>query len=215
MQPHDTALEPAVYDRRRPEVADFRTGRTMNMPSSGRTLHIGCGPTSKRGDVGIDVLPGPAVDIVHDLDRFPWPVDDDSFCAVICEDVLEHLRDIPRVMEEIYRVSIDGAIIDIKVPSGTSSDVFIDPTHRRGFSFRSFDYFDPSKTYYAYGYSTARLHVEDWQFVPQPGRLLGPIDRVVAKLANRRPAFYEDRLSHVYPMKALRMRLSVSKRPSD
>jgi SAM-dependent methyltransferase len=183
----------------------------MSIATGGRTLHIGCGPTSKRGDVGIDVLPGPAVDIVHDLDEFPWPVEDNSFRVVICEDVLEHLRDIPRVMEEIYRVSVDGGVIEIKVPSGTSSDVFIDPTHLRGFSFRSFDYFDPSKAYYAYGYSKIALHLEQWEFLPQPGRVMGAIDRVIAKLANKRPAFYEDRLSHIYPMRALRVRLSVSK----
>ena len=183
----------------------------MGFQAGGSVLHIGCGPTSKRGDVGIDILPGPAVDIVHDLNDVPWPVAADSFDAVICEDVLEHLRDIPAIMAEIYRVSADGAVIEIKVPSGTSSDVFIDPTHLRGFSFRSFDYFDPSKEYYAYGYAKIDLRVDSWQFVPRPGRMFRPLDRLMAAVANRWPELYEDRLSHVFPMRALQMRLVARK----
>jgi SAM-dependent methyltransferase len=176
-----------------------------------RSLHVGCGPTSKDGDVGIDILPGPAVDVVHDLDRFPWPLGDDSFERVICKDVLEHLANIPTVLAEIARVCTDGAVVDVQVPTGTSPDVYVDPTHRRGFSYRSFDYFDPCKPYYRYGYSAVRLHVESFEFVPQPGRLFGPLDRLVAKVANAHPAFYEDRLSSFYPLKALRFRLVVSK----
>jgi SAM-dependent methyltransferase len=176
-----------------------------------RSLHIGCGPTSKDGDVGIDILPGPAVDIVHNLDDFPWPLADDSFDRVICKDVLEHLEDIPKVVAELVRVCADGAVVEVQVPTGTSSDVFVDPTHRRGFSFRSFDYFDPSKPYYSYGYAGVRLHVEEFLFVPQPGRAFAVADRLMARLANSRPCFYEDRLSHLYPMKALRFRLRVSK----
>ena len=183
----------------------------MSASPGGRSLHLGCGPTSKQGDVGIDILPGAAVDIVHDLDVTPWPVDDDAFDRVICTDVLEHLRDVPAVMKEIYRVCSDGAVVEIQVPTGTSSDVFIDPTHLRGFSFRSFDYFDPSKPYYAYGYSSIRLHVEHYEFVAQPGRTFRLLDRAMERFAGRRSAFYEDRLCHLYPMRALRFRLVVSK----
>jgi SAM-dependent methyltransferase len=128
-----------------------------------RSLHVGCGPWAKDGDVGIDILAGPAVDIVHDLNRVPWPLDDDDFGVVICNDVLEHLIDIPAVISEIHRVSRDGALVFIKVPTGTSPDLFTDPTHIRGFGYRSFDYWDPDNDYYDYGYTDLRIHVESFE----------------------------------------------------
>jgi len=176
-----------------------------------RILHIGCGPNSKDGDVGIDILEGPAVDIVHDLNLFPWPIDDDEFDVVLCKDVLEHLLDIPQTLREISRVARDGATIHISVPTGTSPDLFTDPTHIRGFGFRSFDYFDPDKPLYSYGYSDLRIRVESFEFVSIEGRLLRLPDKVMTAVANRFPKHYELRLCHLYPMRTLRFVLRVDK----
>jgi SAM-dependent methyltransferase len=176
-----------------------------------RSLHVGCGPWAKDGDVGIDILAGPAVDIVHDLNRVPWPLDDDEFGVVICNDVLEHLIDIPAVLGEIHRVSRDGAIVLIKVPTGTSPDLFTDPTHIRGFGYRSFDYWDPDKDYYDYGYTDLRIHVESFEFVPLGGGRMRIPDKLMGKVANRFPHIYEFRLCHLYPMRALQFVLRVEK----
>src|SRR5215216_3901576 len=98
------------------------------MEKIGRSLHIGCGPHEKMADVGIDILAGPAVDIVHDLNEIPWPLAEESFDLILCYDVLEHLNDIVATMEEIYRVARNEALIKIHVPTGTSPDLLIDPT---------------------------------------------------------------------------------------
>jgi len=174
-------------------------------------LHLGCGPSAKEGDVGIDLLGGPAVDIVHDLNVVPWPVDDEQFSLVICKDVLEHLGDIPAVMGEIYRVSRDGARVLISVPTGTSPYLFTDPTHIRGFGYRSFDYFDPDKPFYGYGYTDLRIYVESFEFVGLDGHKLKLLDKAMTVVANRFPLFYEYRLCHVYPMGLLRFVLRVDK----
>jgi SAM-dependent methyltransferase len=177
----------------------------------GRSLHVGCGPSAKEGDVGIDILAGPAVDIVHDLNVVPWPLDDDQFGSVICKDILEHLEDIPAVMGEIHRVSRDGARVFISVPTGSSPDLFTDPTHIRGFGSRSFDYFDPDKELYGYGYTDMRIHVESFEFVSLDGRAMKLPDKLMTVIANRFPRFYEFRLCHVYPMRTLRFVLRVDK----
>lgn len=186
--------------------------KLMAAGAIGQTLHIGCGPWSKDGDVGIDLIAGPAVDIVHDLNDFPWPVDSDEFDEVLCFDVLEHLTNIPATIEEIFRVARDGALIRIKVPSGTSPDVFTDPTHLRGFGHRSFDYFDPCKDYFHYGYSKASLHVVEFRFCDLGGRAFKPVDWIIRNVADAYPQFYEFRLCHIFPMRALVFTLRVDKR---
>src|SRR5580704_11987490 len=107
------------------------------MPS----LHLGCGPKNKLGDVGVDLLPGPAVDVVHDLNVFPWPLPSDTYDRVICIDVVEHLTNVVRTMEEIHRVATSGARVRIQVPTLTSRSFYTDPTHLHAFGYRSFDYF--------------------------------------------------------------------------
>lgn len=182
----------------------------------GRTLHIGCGPSSKSGDVGIDIIPGPAVDVVHDLNVTPWPLADNDFDNVIAIDVLEHLDNIPAVMVELYRVCRDGAIVAVRVPSSTSPDIAADPTHRRGFSYRSFDYFDPSKQLHAYGYSNVHIAVDKFSFVSLrgwdgPRWLVRRPDGWMRRVANAWPAEYESRLAHLWPMRAVEFELRVVK----
>lgn len=172
------------------------------------TVHLGCGPNVKMGDIGVDIIPGPAVDVVHDLNEYPWPLDSDTYDRVLCKDILEHLTNIPKVMEEIYRISKLGAEVVIQVPTGNSPDLFTDPTHVRGFGFRSFNYFDPTSSLFRYGYSRATFSVRRVQFISQPGRCLRVFDVIMMKVANKWPRMYEERLGHLYPMKALQFVLA-------
>jgi SAM-dependent methyltransferase len=178
------------------------------MPS----LDVGCGPYAKRGDVGIDRSPGPAVDIVHDLNVFPWPIADATFERVLCTDVLEHLPEIIPVMEEIHRVGTPGAIVQIEVPTASSRYFYTDPTHVRGFGYRSFEYFEPNTEYASrYGYSRVAFAVRRIRFVKEPGSGLRLLDRLMCWFANTYPHLYEARFSYIYPMDGLHFELQVIK----
>ena len=178
------------------------------MPS----VDIGCGPLHKAADVGIDILPGPAVDIVHDLNQTPWPLDASTFDRILCLDVLEHLRDLMAVMQEIHRIATPGARVDIQVPTGSSRDLYTDPTHIRGFGYHSFDYFDPMKALFNdYRYSERTFRVKDVRFVNRPHGKMRTLDRFMCAFANRSPELYESRLAFFYPMTALRFELEVLK----
>jgi len=178
------------------------------MPS----LDLGCGPYIKQGDVGIDRLPGPAVDLVHDLSVIPWPVRDATFDRVRCVDVLEHLPEIIPVMEEVHRVSTPGAIVEIQVPTASSRHCFTDPTHVRGFGYRSFDYFVPTSEYgRKYGYSRAAFALRRVCFVKEPGPGLWLLDQLMCWFANAYPHLYEARLAYIYPMDGLHVELQVIK----
>ena len=74
----------------------------------------------------------PEASIVHDLNAFPWPIKDNSCLNLRMSHVLEHLDDPLRVMEEIYRISMPGAVLEIRVP-WWKNDMFSNPAHKHWF----------------------------------------------------------------------------------
>src|SRR4051812_33063329 len=76
-------------------------------------LNLGCGRKHLPGAVNLDVTLDTSPDVVHDLNRRPWPFPDDSFREVVALDVIEHLDDVIGSMEEIHRVCRDGAVVRI------------------------------------------------------------------------------------------------------
>lgn len=103
-------------------------------------LHIGCGREIKQGYINLDKVLLPGVDVVHDLEVFPYPFDDNSVEEVFCKHVLEHTQDLISVMEEIARISRLGGRIKIIVPYFAGQGAFNDPTHKRFFTYKTFDY---------------------------------------------------------------------------
>ena len=118
-------------------------------------LNMGCGTDILAGYVNADSIELLGVSVLSDFSkRFPFK--DDSFSVVNAVNVIEHLPDTVRVMEEIWRVSGAGAKIHIKVPHYKSSNAFKDPTHRSFFTEDSFEYFDSGKISW---YSKAKFKV--------------------------------------------------------
>ena len=164
-----------------------------------RTLHLGCGKRKESDAVGVDLLPHPGVDIVHDLDVFPYPIESGQFDRIIAMDVLEHLENFVQAIEEIHRVSRHGAEVIITGPFAASMNRHHDPTHRRGFTRLSMDYFIAgTENCEKYGYSNARFERTKWGYGVGDDR--GLLARIGCKLANKLPAFYERNLSYVVPM---------------
>ena len=106
-----------------------------------KKLNLGCGQQKIPGYLSVDKIKGEAIDICHDLNIFPYPFPDNSVSEIIMDNVLEHLDDVIKVMEELYRISQAGAIIHIKVPYFKSNSAFTDPSHRHFFTETSFKYF--------------------------------------------------------------------------
>ncbi len=56
-------------------------------------LDIACGDSKQSPDwVGIDILPLPGVDIVHNLEQFPWPLPDKCISISVASHILEHIN---------------------------------------------------------------------------------------------------------------------------
>jgi hypothetical protein len=114
-------------------------------------------------------------------------------------------------MEEIHRIALPNAQVEVLVPTASSPYRYIDPTHLRGYSYRSFDYFVEGSWVSHFAYSSARFEVLHCEFTPLPGRTFGWLDRAMTRLANLNKHFYENRLSYIYPMAELRFLLRTVK----
>lgn len=108
-------------------------------------LNLGCGTRPREGYVNLDSFKFEGVNVIHDLDKYPWPFKGNAFDEVYSAHVLEHLADLVRAMEEIWRISKLGAVIKIEVPYYTGSNSFSDPTHKRFFTYKTFDFFEKDK----------------------------------------------------------------------
>lgn len=114
--------------------------------ASGIKLDIGCGFGKQDGWVGLDKRPIPQADVIHDLEKTPWPLPTGCAITVLCSHILEHIdpRNFLSVMEEIHRVSKHACQVQISTPYAGSFGGYQDPTHTRpGFNEATFLYFDP------------------------------------------------------------------------
>lgn len=174
-----------------------------------KTLDVGCGNDKILGAVGIDVVPGPQIDIVHDLDRMPWPVETSSFDVIRLWSVMEHLHDLVAVMEEVHRVARPGAIVLIGTPHFSSANAYTDPTHVHFLSGRFLDYFvEGTEMSGHYGfYSKVRFRLLERRVTLSPfwARLR------MTRLMNRVLPLYETYLCGIIRGADVQLKLSVVK----
>ena len=57
-------------------------------------LELGCGPSKGDGYTGMDLFAYEGVDIVHDMDVFPWPIEDGACTEIRAIHLVEHVVDI-------------------------------------------------------------------------------------------------------------------------
>ena len=109
-----------------------------------RILDIGCGRNKLPGSIGLDLMPLEGVDVVHDLNCYPYPFFEDSFDFIRLSHVVEHVGSILKTMEEVYRIAKDGAEVEIITPHYTDTSSWQDPTHLWHLNSGSFDFFQDS-----------------------------------------------------------------------
>lgn len=112
--------------------------RRNDLPA--RLLNVGCGRDRRDGFVNLDISHLPEVDVVASVANESLPFPDGTFTVALCRDVLEHVDIVP-ALRELHRVVAPGGAVVISAVHFTSRNLFVDPTHVRGFSVRTFDFF--------------------------------------------------------------------------
>src|SRR4051794_22687460 len=88
-------------------------------------LDIGCGPTTKPGYIGLDIVAGPNVAHVLDFCSDPLPFEDSSVDAVFSTPSWEHVEHPKLLLKEILRVCKPEAKVELWMAYGRSDDAFI------------------------------------------------------------------------------------------
>jgi SAM-dependent methyltransferase len=79
----------------------------------------------KAGTLGLDIVAGPGVDYVLDLQVARLPFPDESVEYVHASHFLEHIKDPTHVFGEISRVCRDGALLEFWTPYAWENSAFV------------------------------------------------------------------------------------------
>jgi SAM-dependent methyltransferase len=158
-----------------------------------REVNLGCGRQKRAGCWNVDARAEVAPDLVWDLDRRPYPLPRNHFERVYVLDVVEHLASVREFLEEVHEILAPAGVVEITTPHFSCANSFTDPTHRHHLGYFSFDYFTADHPLSFY--SAARFEIAERVLVFHPT----PLERLLARLANRHPAFYERRLTWTFP----------------
>lgn len=114
-------MPPVPYVHNPAERQDFPLGRW--------NLYVGGAGVRPVGYINIDIVPDPHLDAVADAARLPFG--DQVFRRIECDAVLEHVRELALVVDELHRVLAPEGDLHVVVP-------FCHPFHAFPWDYRRF-----------------------------------------------------------------------------
>jgi SAM-dependent methyltransferase len=100
---------------RSPQIREAVHRCLNQIGSGGRGLDVGAGSSQLHPAlITVDLVPGPAIDVCASAERLPFP--DGTFDVVVSQELLEHVRDPFRAMQEMRRVLKEGGVVYCQVP---------------------------------------------------------------------------------------------------
>jgi len=144
----------------------------------GALLDVGCRDRKQTNFVGIDNRLHPGVDIVHDLEKFPYPIKANSCITIKAHHIIEHIKPwlTIRFMNELWRMLLPGGQLAISAPYANSPGYLQDPTHCTSITEVTFQYFDPNFPIYHH------YRPKPWQIEHNAYKPNGNIEAILKKL---------------------------------
>lgn len=135
-------------------------------------INLGAGRQILDGFINHDITTLDGIDVVHNLNDYPWPWGDSSIDYIFMQDVLEHLEDIVKTMNELHRVLKPGGEVKIRVPYWNSWCANADPTHKRYFHEYTFHFFDVNSPWFIDRdyYTNSSFEIIDEALILAPGQ---------------------------------------------
>lgn len=154
-------------------------------------LNLWCWKKIKEGYINCDMLKLEWVDVVHNLDQYPYPFEEGVIEEIFADQVVEHLTDLIKFMEEVHRMLKLWWTIEIRVPYYTSPWSFSDPTHKQFFTYHTFNYFTEDFDYNFYTSVRFKIISRELTFPKWFGLLW--------YIFNKCPLFYQKFLPFIIP----------------
>jgi len=146
--------------------------------SKGILLDVGCRDRKEDNFIGIDSKPRLGVDIVHNLENFPYPIKDEECLTIKAAHVIEHIKPwlVIDWMNEMWRMLKVGGQLAVSAPYANSAHFLQDPTHCTYITERTWLYFDcQSPVYYHY-------HPKPWKVGYIGYKVDGNIEAILHKI---------------------------------
>lgn len=155
--------------------------------------------------ITLDIDPRHKPDVVHDLNKIPWPFKDNQFQTIICHHVFEHLNSIDGPMEELHRICMKDGEIYIEVPYHTSWCANV-PEHKLRFNYFALDgYLQDGKTKWITTDKKFKIIERRITFHKAFRRYF------LHKLFNKFPLYYERFWAYIIPAEHLIFRITPIK----
>jgi len=151
---------------------------------TGVRIDLGCGEAKQAGFVGVDVRSLPGVDIVQDLEEYPWVIPDECAELVIASHLVEHINPAKggflKFMDEVWRILQPGGQFMIAAPYAGSPGYWQDPTHINPVTERTWAYFDPLDVQTG-GQLFHIYHPKPWKILHNTYEMIGNIEVALEK----------------------------------
>jgi SAM-dependent methyltransferase len=135
-------------------------------------LDIGCGINKYKGNsdeivTGLDKANLLSVDILHNMEDFPYPLKSNTYDKIIMHHSLEHVSKVNniKIIEEIYRLLKPNGLLIVNVPIGHWFTY--DPTHQNYVPFWYWKYFETN--FPLSFYSFARFKIIEYKLIDLHG----------------------------------------------
>jgi len=103
-----------------------------------KKLNLGCDKNYKEGYINLDINKNVKTDIIHNLNIFPYPFEDNYFDEIYCSHILEHVKNFLGCLKELERILKKGGILHIIVPHFSDGIGYGDIEHKRFFGYKTF-----------------------------------------------------------------------------
>ena len=183
------------------------------------SLHLGSGNHIIEDAYNLDLVECSGVDIVADLNKPLSLLPDNSVKYIYSNQTLEHIENLFGLFDELHRVCVHDAVMDIQVPHFANPYYYSDPTHVRFFGLYSMHYFIDQK--YQWGrkvpsyYGETKFILSDAQYVFYRDTVFDHIaGRPISYLVNcsrLTQIIYERRFCWLFSPSSIKFTLTVSK----
>lgn len=186
-------------------------------------LSIELGVGQKKFDatsIGVDVIDGPACDVVGDAIEVLGSLPDSCVESVYASHFIEHIESVHELLSSLVRVCIKGAKIIIIAPHFSNPFFYNDPTHKATYGLYTFAYYAQSSLFRRTIPSYSRINglvligatIYFSSYPPNYVRHgIKKIAQYVVNSSGWTQEFYEEALCWLFPCYEVKYELTIAK----
>ena len=178
-----------------------------------KILDIGCGMDKTENVIGMDISDTSGAEVIHDMNNYPYPFENESFDEIICYDTFILVKNPIKFLREVYRILKPESKFILKNPYFKSRTAYLDPLDNKRFiGVHYFDIYDPGKILFS-KYSKL-YNIDDVQFkiININFENRGAINfakytffkRCLFYYSEKYPSRYEKYFSNFYPFESIK-----------